>query len=110
MLAPPALLLARLHVQQLIANSRWSDAADVGARVLRLAERSPNLEPSARAEQIRLACLLAHLGMVSGVDIDRTLLPLLRSPGLEKPVLEQAVDAIKPVSYTHLTLPTILLV
>ena len=94
-LLPEHLLIARLHVDRLIAQQRFSDAANAGSRALVASEAL--LSNHAAAEKIRLAHSLTRLGMLSGVTLDYFENILKRSE-VDAPALSDAVAAMKTLS------------
>ena len=86
-----ALLIARLHVESLVAKSRWDEAAEIGVRVLRLAEGVPTHDSHANSERVRLVCILGRLGLVGGIDVHTDLVPLLKTSScLDRAVIADA--------------------
>ena len=89
-----ALLLARLHVEELVHRARWEDAAEIGAAVL---SNSENLA-AASQDRLRVACSLSALGALSNISAAGTLAPLLQKPGIEREALAEGVAALKVAS------------
>lgn len=80
-------LITRLEVERLIAAQDWQAAVEIGSAAL---ERGP---PS--LELLRISSRLSNLGMVGGVSVRETLLPLLLTHGLSESDLSEGAKAIK---------------
>ena len=93
------LLIARLHVERLISTQRFSDAADVGARVLATASAACAAAPRGMqfaSERVRLACSLCALGMLSGITLE-SFAELLQNAPVDEAAQTAAV-ARRPVA------------
>ena len=94
------LLIARLHVERLISTQRFSDAADVGARVLATASAACAAAPLGMqfaSERVRLACSLCALGMLSGLTLE-SFAELLQNAPVDEAAQASAVAAMKALS------------
>lgn len=94
------LLIARLHVERLISTQRFSDAADVGARVLANASAACAAAPRGMqfaSERVRLACSLCALGMLSGLTL-KSFAELLQNAPVDEAAQTAAVAAMKALS------------
>ena len=89
MLSREQVLIARLHIEKLIADADWEEAAEVGSAVM-----DTQSTHSANRERLLLACHLVSLGMLG--EVNPTLLGhLLTFQGLERADLTRGVSALK---------------
>ena len=84
-----ALLIARLKVEHLLRDSRWDEAAAIGNAALRGAHAG-----SASA-LVRIAVLLADLGMLVDVNLTARCLCSAHAAGLPSPLARKAAEALK---------------
>ena len=80
-------LIVRLRVESLIAAHHWEEAAEIGAAAI---DRGP-----ASSQLLRMACRLTELGMVGGVSVVDTLVPLLCAPALHPADIDDGTTSVK---------------